>query len=188
MSLGQTRLSSGVQMLSPDLGLNQEAPQIKEEPEEPEEHGIKQEDEQLPVSVPESSAVCVKSEESVSSETHFHFQTQGHSEHSSDTDNDDDWEPSSCSDAQIETGADPGAVGKKYMCPFCQKSYCTKQGLQKHSRVHTGERPYSCSLCSKTFSHKESLVLHMRIHTGERPYICSICEKDFSDPATFKST
>ncbi|KAK7884347.1 hypothetical protein WMY93_027470 [Mugilogobius chulae] len=44
--------------LKPEL---QETPQIKEEPEE---HRVKHEEEQLPVSVPEIKIVCVKTEDS----------------------------------------------------------------------------------------------------------------------------
>ncbi|XP_020786579.2 zinc finger protein 182-like [Boleophthalmus pectinirostris] len=120
-------LRAGVQVpsLSPGPGLNQEiseTPQIKEEPEE---QSLKQEEEQQPVSIPESSVVSVKTEESsllqqrqseareetqgedMSTETHLHSETEGPTEHFSDTDNDEDWTtPFSCSAAHIETEAD----------------------------------------------------------------------------------
>ncbi|XP_072295431.1 uncharacterized protein [Eucyclogobius newberryi] len=99
-----------------------ETAQIKEEPEE---HLLKQEEEQLP----EFTAVCVKSEEQSSllqqRQTEHRELTQGehcggagadisldphghlHSQTEEQTDNDEDWEPSaSSSTAQMETEAD----------------------------------------------------------------------------------
>ncbi|XP_055083989.1 zinc finger protein 32-like [Periophthalmus magnuspinnatus] len=211
---------------------------IKEEPEDTLRA-------QLPVGVQESSAVCVKTEESsllqhrqtehreetqgedISTEPHLHSETEGHMEHSSDTENDEDWRaPISCSAAQMETEADgdhcnqvqirataapnsclshkyksapetsatvnygdmsgtaQGAEGKKYECPMCQKRFGTMQKLQRHIRVHTGEKPFSCLICQKTFSQKYNLDVHIRLHTGERPYSCSICMQTFAQKNT----
>ncbi|XP_055083901.1 uncharacterized protein LOC129456909 [Periophthalmus magnuspinnatus] len=103
---------------------NQDTPQTPRIKEEPEEQSVKQEEDTLPaqllVSVPESSAVCVKTEESsllhhrqtehreetqgedISTEPHLHSETEGHTEHSSDTDNDENCKaPFSCSAAQM---------------------------------------------------------------------------------------
>ncbi|XP_055083945.1 oocyte zinc finger protein XlCOF22-like [Periophthalmus magnuspinnatus] len=175
-----------------------QTPRIKEEPEE---LSIKQEEgtlpAQLPMGVPESSAVCVKTEESsllqhrqtehrketqgqdISTEPHLHSETEGHTEHSSGTDNDEDWRaPISCSAAQMVSAQ--GADKKKHQCSVCKKRFGTKQILQRHIRVHTGERPFSCSICKKTFTIKCNRDKHLKIHTSERPYNCSICEKAFA--------
>ncbi|XP_055082535.1 E3 SUMO-protein ligase ZBED1-like isoform X2 [Periophthalmus magnuspinnatus] len=74
----------------------QEIPETFPIKEELEEQSVKQEEEQMQVSVSESSAVCMKTEESsqgedISSETLVHTQTEGDTGHSSGTDNDDDW-------------------------------------------------------------------------------------------------
>lgn len=75
---------------------------------------------------------------------------------------------------------------KKHECPFCKKSFLSRQSLEIHIRVHTGEKPYCCSICKKTFTQKQHLKEHMRIHTGERPYCCSVCGKTFSRSFTLK--
>ncbi|KAK7938800.1 hypothetical protein WMY93_002126 [Mugilogobius chulae] len=87
----------------------QETPQIKDEPEE-------QNVQHLQVCVPESSPVCVKTEESsllqqtelkqeetqgedVSTEPHLHSETERDTEHSSDSNNEEEWRvPLNCSD------------------------------------------------------------------------------------------
>ncbi|XP_055083995.1 gastrula zinc finger protein xFG20-1-like [Periophthalmus magnuspinnatus] len=230
---------------------NQDTPQTPRIKEEPEEQSVKQEEDtlpaQLPVGVPESSAVCVKTEESsllhhrqtehreetqgedISTEPHLHSETEGHMEHSSDTDNDEDWSaPFSCSAAKMETDADgdhcnqvqirarnsaapnsglsskyksapetsatvnygdmsgtaQGADKKKHQCSVCKKRFGTKQILQRHIRVHTGERPFSCLICTKTFTEKSHLDRHIKIHTGERPYSCLTCKKTFTQKAS----
>ncbi|XP_055009101.1 zinc finger protein 180-like [Boleophthalmus pectinirostris] len=223
---------------SPDL-----TPQIKEEP------SIKQEDNQLQVSVPEFSAVSVKTEESsllqqrqteqrediqgedISAETHVHLETEGETGHSSDTDSDEDWRaPLNCSPAHMDTGADEdhrnqdqargrsttaqnprlspkskstpetratvdngdmsgtgkGAESRKHKCSVCKKRFVSKYKLQKHRRVHTGEKPFSCSVCKKVFAVSSTLKTHMRTHTGEKPFSCSVCKKEFAVRSTLK--
>ncbi|XP_055019966.1 zinc finger protein 271-like isoform X3 [Boleophthalmus pectinirostris] len=215
---------------------------------------------EVSVGVPESSAVCVKTEESsvlqqrqtelreetqgedISAETHLHSETEGDTEHSSDTD-DEDWRaPLSCSTAQMETDADgdhdnqvqnsglspkyksapetsatvnnrnmsgtaEGAKGKKHQCSVCQKRFGTMWKLQRHTGIHTGEKPFSCSTCEKTFKRKSKLdkhekkhkkkpirclmckrsfetkrflAQHVKRHLREKPYSCPMCEKTFS--------
>ncbi|KAK7912665.1 hypothetical protein WMY93_012876 [Mugilogobius chulae] len=174
-------------LISPGPGLN--TSQIKEEPEE---QTIKEEEQQPPVCVPESSAVRVKTEESSpllqtelkheeTQRSDVSSESDGDTEHSSDNDN--DWKaPVNDSDEgeefEPETNATETPKRKGKQCPVCRKE--VKGGLKGHMRIHTGERPYSCSVCNKTFSLKFHLHLHIRTHTGEKPYSCSVCNKTFS--------
>uniref|UniRef100_A0A8C6SB21 C2H2-type domain-containing protein n=1 Tax=Neogobius melanostomus TaxID=47308 RepID=A0A8C6SB21_9GOBI len=178
---GETR---GVQTPSLSPGppaQKQEIPETPEIKEDVVEVIIKEEEEQLPVSVPESSAVCVKSEDS-------------------DTDNDDDWELFSCSTAKStalfpknksapepsasvddeELSGAEGAELRKHQCRVCRKILSTKEALENHIRVHTGEKPFRCEICRKAFTKKHQLQTHMRRHTGEKPYKCSVCGETFS--------
>lgn len=72
------------------------------------------------------------------------------------------------------------AERKKHLCPFCQKRLSCLTELQRHIRVHTGERPYNCSFCEKAFTQKSSLNSHIRTHTGEKPFSCTVCNKAFA--------
>ncbi|XP_043237203.1 histone-lysine N-methyltransferase PRDM9-like isoform X2 [Amphibalanus amphitrite] len=75
-----------------------------------------------------------------------------------------------------------GHIGRngRFKCEWCQYSTDKSTRMERHRRIHTGERPYGCSICKARFSERSNLITHMRTHTGERPYGCSHCQARFT--------
>ena len=49
----------------------------------------------------------------------------------------------------------------RHICPVCGKDMRQKNELQRHLRVHSGERPFVCNICQKGFTRKDSLKKHL---------------------------
>ncbi|XP_055542378.1 oocyte zinc finger protein XlCOF6-like isoform X2 [Wyeomyia smithii] len=62
-------------------------------------------------------------------------------------------------------------------CGFCPKKLRTKEAMDIHVRVHTGEKPFACRQgCERRFAHATDRARHERSkHTGEKPHKCEQC-------------
>lgn len=65
----------------------------------------------------------------------------------------------------------------------CRRHFIERVRLNRHLRVHIGEKPYEFSWCGKQFRRKGNLVVHQKIHTGERTFVCLEYRKSFGEKA-----
>ena len=56
-----------------------------------------------------------------------------------------------------------GCWKRNYVCEDCGKDFTTHDHLQRHRRIHTGERPFSCDVCGRAFSQKGSMERHKKL-------------------------
>lgn len=52
-------------------------------------------------------------------------------------------------------GAEEISGGGVLACPDCSKAFSCQSLLERHARVHSGERPFTCNVCLKSFSQVE---------------------------------
>ncbi|GIY47576.1 hypothetical protein CDAR_92711, partial [Caerostris darwini] len=68
-----------------------------------------------------------------------------------------------------------------YTCPIddCAKRFFRNSDLNRHLKIHSGQKPFQCRVCSKSFFRSCHLIAHNRVHTGEKPYSCDTCGRRY---------
>ncbi|AWO97315.1 putative E3 SUMO-protein ligase EGR2-like [Scophthalmus maximus] len=78
--------------------------------------------------------------------------------------------------------AKSGLKVKPFPCsvPGCERRFSRSDELNRHVRIHTGQKPFQCTICARSFSRSDHLTTHTRTHTGEKPFSCDVCGKRFA--------
>ncbi|KAK2899476.1 early growth response protein 1-like [Channa argus] len=78
--------------------------------------------------------------------------------------------------------AKSGLKVKPFPCSVqgCERRFSRSDELNRHVRIHTGQKPFQCTICSRSFSRSDHLTTHTRTHTGEKPFSCDVCGKRFA--------
>ncbi|XP_077444406.1 uncharacterized protein LOC144065450 [Stigmatopora argus] len=81
-----------------------------------------------------------------------------------------------------KSGAKTKAKAKAFPCSVegCERRFSRSDELNRHVRVHTGQKPFQCGVCARSFSRSDHLTTHTRTHTGEKPFSCDVCGKRFA--------
>ena len=79
-------------------------------------------------------------------------------------------------------------VHEKKPCHICGKMFYNTRLKDHFISCHTDEslKPHICQTCKKGFVHKHILEKHMKIHTGEKPHECKYCSKGFTDVSNMR--
>ena len=64
----------------------------------------------------------------------------------------------------INEGGNVNDSKRKHECLECGKRFPTPSKLQRHSFIHTGEKPYNCPHCPKSYSQLVHLKNHLMSH------------------------
>ncbi|XP_022102887.1 uncharacterized protein LOC110985817 [Acanthaster planci] len=76
---------------------------------------------------------------------------------------------------------------KPFLCKYCPKAFRWHTGLEYHERIHTGERPFKCPNCPKAFTNPSDMARHQTVHTGKKPHLCHQCGKGFTQSGTLNA-
>ena len=64
---------------------------------------------------------------------------------------------------------------KSHLCCECGQSFGSASTLIDHKkRKHLFMRDHQCQKCNKGFFTRQELEAHMRVHTGDKPYQCPV--------------
>ncbi|CAB3409889.1 unnamed protein product [Caenorhabditis bovis] len=81
------------------------------------------------------------------------------------------------------TAVDANGMPKErpFVCPRpdCQRRFCRNDHLQRHMRIHTGQRLFQCRTCLRSFSRSDHLAKHERTHSSDKPFSCLTCARRF---------
>ncbi|XP_029440166.1 gastrula zinc finger protein XlCGF26.1-like [Rhinatrema bivittatum] len=75
---------------------------------------------------------------------------------------------------------------KLLKCTQCEKGFVSRAELERHVRIHSGERSLNCTECGERFTRKSNLIEHKKIHRQDKPFKCADCEICFTNRTQLK--
>ncbi|KAK0082881.1 hypothetical protein PV325_009709 [Microctonus aethiopoides] len=75
----------------------------------------------------------------------------------------------------------------RHTCEQCAKSFRCQAHLERHKRIHTGQRPFVCNICRMSFNQREILMKHRESHQGKKEFRCRNCLQSFRFKVSLKS-
>jgi len=76
-------------------------------------------------------------------------------------------------------------------CKICWKVFVNKYSLDRHYRMHAGEKPYACNICGRTFTQKSHMEKHEATHALQQlrylaKHECRECGKMFQSTTNLR--
>lgn len=79
---------------------------------------------------------------------------------------------------------DPSLLAFK--CKVCHKGFKHRRSLNRHVKLHSGEKNFKCPHCTSAFARSDHLKAHLRTHNNSKPYKCSVCQCGYNTQAALK--
>ena len=73
-----------------------------------------------------------------------------------------------------------------FKCKVCHKGFKHRRSLNRHVKLHSGEKNFKCLQCSSAFARSDHLKAHLRTHNNSKPYKCSVCQCGYNTQAALK--
>lgn len=73
-----------------------------------------------------------------------------------------------------------------FKCKVCGKAFKHRRSLNRHVKLHSGEKNFKCPYCTTAFARSDHLKAHIRTHNNSKPYRCPICQCGYSTQAALK--
>jgi hypothetical protein len=89
--------------------------------------------------------------------------------------------------SETEDGADTdSSLLLMFKCKVCGKGFKHRRSLNRHVKLHSGEKNFHCPYCETAFARSDHLKAHIRTHNNSKPFRCSICQCGYSTQAALK--